>query len=426
MGRESDPRRVRSIVRPDGLEIARQAAPAGGASFAATYLTPAGWAYDPVGAAGTALLTGQVAASAAGDRDRVALARFLDRYGATLSRRTAPESTEYTVWGPQSAFEPLLGLLADVVLRPRFDPSDLERVRRQTIERQLRENAQPGSRAEKEFLSAVYPRGHPYRETGMGTRASVGRIAPRDLVRFHRAHTSAEGALLVVTGRPSLDECVRAADRAFPEFPAARPPPEPSLPSLRAPSTDPIEVTMPGRSQVEIRIGGASIARSDPRYPAAFLANEVLGGSLLSRLFQRVREQSGLAYHASSSLESMRWGGYWAAEAGTGPERLAAARREVGREAERIRSTAVPARELDRIRRSVIGEIPLAFETTQGAHEIGVDVAYHHLGPTFVEEWPAVLRALTPSILRSAAAESFGADGLVTVLAGPPTPDRSR
>ncbi|MCI4340542.1 MAG: insulinase family protein, partial [Thermoplasmata archaeon] len=160
-------------------------------------------------------------------------------------------------------------------------------------------------------------------------------------------------------------------------------------------------------------------ARSDPRYPAAFLANEVLGGGLLSRMFQKIREESGLAYHASSDLESMRWGGYWLAHAGTGPERLRAAHRLVQREIERIRTQPIPRPELDRIRRSVIGEIPLAFETSQGAHEIGVDVAYHHLGPEFVVGWPALLRALGPSELRAAASGAFGPEGLVTVLAGP-------
>jgi zinc protease len=426
MNSRTDPRVVESVTRADGLEIARQAPPAGAASFAATYVAPSGWAYDPDGRGGTASITAAVAASAAGSRDRVALARFLDQHGATLSRRTAPESTEYTVWGPQSAFAPLLGLLADVVLCPRFDPSDLARVRRQALERQLRENAQPGSRAEKEFLATVYPHGHPYRETGLGTRGSVGRIGRPDLVRFHREHSTSEKALLIVTGRPTLDESVRAIARAFPKFPTERAPSEPHVARPRPAPVDPILLPMPGRSQVEIRIGGASIGRSDPRYPSAFLANEVLGGTILSRLFQKVREESGLAYHASSSLESMRWGGYWTAEAGTGAERLDAARRQVALEVERIRSRIVPTRELDRIRRSVIGEIPLAFETTQGAHEIGVDVAYHHLGPTFVQDWPRVLTALTPSDLRSAASESFGANGLVTVLAGPISGSRSR
>jgi len=422
MRSDSDPQVVRSVTRPDGLEIARQAAPVGAASFAATYVAPSGWAYDPSGRSGTALVASSVAASGAGSRDRVALARFLDQYGATLSRRVDPETTEYTVWGPQSAFEPLLGLLADVVLRPRFDPSDLARVRRQTFERQLREYAQPASRADKALLEAIYPSGHPYRATGLGTRAGVARLGRADLVRFHRTHTTSDGALLVVTGRPSLESTVRSVGRAFGRFPTEQAPTPPRVPPPRTPEPRPISLPMPGRSQVEIRVGAATIARGDPRYPAAFLANEVLGGSLLSRLFQKVREESGLAYHASSELESMRWGGYWVAHAGTGPERLAPARRQVESEVQRIRSSLVPPRELDRIRRSVIGEIPLAFETTQGAHEIGVDVAYHHLGPTFVKEWPAVLRALSSSDLRAAASESIGAGGLVTVLAGPLSP----
>jgi zinc protease len=422
MSRDSDPRVVRSVTRADGLEIARQAAPAGAASFAATYIGPSGWAYDPAGRSGAALVTSLVAASAAGDRDRVALAQFLDRYGATLSRRVAPETTEYTIWGPQRAFEPLLGILADIVLRPRFDPSDLARVRRQTFERQLRELAQPASRAEREFLHAIYPGGHPYRSTGLGTRSGVAGLDRKDLVRFHREHATSDGALLVVTGRPSLDDTVRAAGRAFDSFPTEHAPAGPRVAPPRRPTSRPIACAMPGRSQVEIRVGAAAIPRSDPRYPAAFLANEVLGGSLLSRLFQKVREQSGLAYHASSELEAMRWGGYWVAQAGTGPERLAPARRQVESEVARIRTTLVPSRELDRIRGSVIGEIPLAFETTQGAHEIGVDVSYHHLGATFVAEWPGVLRALSSADLRAAASETFGTDGLVTVLAGPVAP----
>ena len=371
-------------------------------------------------------MTSLVAASGAGTRDRVALARFLDQHGATLSRRTAPESTDTPIWGPQSAFEPLLGVLADVVLRPRFDATDLARVRRQMLERQLREVAQPGSRVEKEFLAAIYPPAHPYRETGLGTRTSVNRLGRADLVRFQQAHTTSDRALIVLTGRPSLAESVRAVDRAFARFPAERAPAEPQVGASKRAPAETITVDMPGRSQVDIRIGGTAIPRSDPRYASAFLANEVLGGSLLSRLFQRIRERAGLAYHASSSLESMRWGGYWTVEAGTGPERVGPACRQLGIEVERIRGSLVPSRELDRIRRSVIGEIPLAFETTQGAHEIGVDVAYHHLGPSFVADWPSVLRALTPADLRTAASESFGADGLVTVLAGPTAPTKSR
>ena len=180
---------------------------------------------------------------------------------------------------------------------------------------------------------------------------------------------------------------------------------------------------MPGRAQVELRLAGPSRQRSDPTFPAAFLANEVLGGRpLLSRLFQRVRETHGLAYHASSDLEAMRWGGYWKAQAGTGPERADRALALIGREVARLARTPVGPGELSTIRDSAIGEMPLALETTLGAHELAVDVAYHDLPDDWLRTWPTSLYRVGPEELRRAAREWMDPSTAVVVRAGPPRP----
>ncbi len=175
-----------------------------------------------------------------------------------------------------------------------------------------------------------------------------------------------------------------------------------------------------GRSQVEIRIGGDSIPRSDPAYPAAFLADEVLGGrAQLSRLFQRVREHGGLVYHASSELEAMRFGGYWTVGAGTGAERWEKVVPLLTRELERIRTREVPASDLREVRESAIGEVPLALETTADAHELAVEVAYHRLPADYLSRWPSLLRSVRPKEVREAAERAMDSRHAVTVLAGP-------
>ena len=180
---------------------------------------------------------------------------------------------------------------------------------------------------------------------------------------------------------------------------------------------------MPGRAQVELRIGGESVPRRSEWYPGAYLANEMLGGRpLLSRLFQRVREVHGLAYHASSDLEAMRWGGYWSVQAGTGPERVDRVIPMLVEELERLRTELVPSAELDAVRESVIGEIPLSLETTSGAHELLMDVAYHGLPGDFYRLWPERLRALKPADLRRGAEEAIDAHRASTVVAGPLRP----
>jgi zinc protease len=421
----TDPLVIARSERSDGLTVVRQPAPPGSAGFAATYVGPSGWAYDPVGREGTAVVTSLLAPSAAGRRDRVALAREVDRLGGSLHRHCAPESNELGVSGPASELEPLLAILADVVLRPRFDPEDMERVIRQVRERQLREFTQPGSRAERELLHALFPPGHPYRASGLGSRTSVGRIRRADVVRFHREQTSSAGGFLVVTTGRSQSDVERLGRRVFGRFPverAVQPEPNVRLSPVRAQSRT---VPMEGRTQTEIRVGGLAPARNVGAFPALYLANEVLGGrSLLNRLFQHVREQRGLAYHASSDLDAMRWGGYWTAQAGTGPERADRVVELVAKEVRTMAEKSIPATELDRVRESAIGEIPLALETASDAHELAVDAAYHGLPDRHWREWPTVLRGISAAAIRDAAAPVFDPGRAVTVVAGPARPSR--
>jgi zinc protease len=358
---------------------------------------------------------------AAGDRDRVELARFLDRYGANLSADVAPESMEITLWGPSSAFDRLFPVLADCVLRPRFSADDIERIRRQLRERQMRERTQPDARAETELFRILYPPGHPYRSTGVGTPESARRVSAPALRKFHETHFSGGGGRLVVTSAQSLDALARRAQSLFATFPVSA---APALPIRDRPNgganPEPRLVPMPERSQVEIRVGGRSLARADPRFTSLFLANEILGGRpLLARLFQRVRERHGLAYHASSDVESMRFGGYWQAEAGSGPKDARRVARLIRAEVARLAHSLVSASELNRIRESSIGSLPLQLETTSGAHELALDVAYHDLPLDFYRTWPAQLRALGPRDIQRAARAGLDPENAVTVLAGP-------
>ena len=78
--------------------------------------------------------------------------------------------------------------------------------------------------------------------------------------------------------------------------------------------------------------------------------------------------------------------------------------------------------ELDRVRESAIGEIPLALETASDAHELAVDAAYHGLPDRHWREWPTILRGISAAAIRDAAAPVFDPARAVTVVAGPAAP----
>jgi zinc protease len=415
----SDPLRLEYGREVDGLTVVRQPCPPGAASFSATYVGPAGWGFDRSGEEGTARIVNQLLLSGAGPYDRKALARRLDRAGATLSSECAPESGEVTIWGPAEDWEKLLALLAEVVLRPRFASDDLRRVQRQLSERQMRELSQPAGRADRELFRATYPEDHPYRTVGLGDPRSIARVRPEKVRAFHRSHYTSGDAVLVVTAPARLSAIEADARRLFSGF-AQDHGPTLRFPRVRPRAARTVTVELSGRSQVEVRVGGDSFPRADPRYPAAFLANEILGGrAQLSRLFQRIRERGGLVYHASSELEAMRFGGYWMVGAGTGPERWEKVVRLLSKELERLERAEVAPAELREIRESAIGEIPLALESTADAHELAVEVAYHRLPGDHLARWPALLRSVRPSEVRAAAEEAMDRRRAVTVVAGP-------
>lgn len=416
-----DPLRVAREELGEGLALVRQDAPAGSRAVALSYIGPGGTAYDPQGSEGLALVAGELAVVAAGRRDRRALARRLDALGATLGQSPSPECLEITAWGPAEHWEALLDLLADAVLRPRYAAEDVALARRQLREQQLRERTQPDLRAETELLRALFPKGHPYRRSGLGDARSLRRIDPTALRAFHRAHYVAEGAAVVVTSDRPSEELRAAVARRFLGEGLAGAPPRPAMPVVSAPRPARRQVPLPRRAQTEVRLAAVGVARSDPRYPALYLANEVLGGqAFLSRLLRRVREEEGLAYHASSELEAMGWGGLWEVQAGTGPERADAVEAALRREFARLRETAIPRAELDRVRESDIGSLALDIETTQRAHDLALTSAYYRLPEDFYRTWPGRLRAVTPEEIRAAVAATVPEAALAVVRVGPP------
>ncbi len=415
-----NPLRLDRLVLDSGLELVCQPAPPDASSFSITYVGPAGWGYDPPRQSGLASLVSELVVQGAGRRDRRALARLLDRFGASLTSAVAPESSEVTLWGPTDAWASLFPVFADAVLRPRFDREDIDRVRRQFRERQLRERTQPELRAGKDLLAALYPSGHPYRSTGIGTPVSLAGLSRDRLIQFHATHFTPGGSVLAVTSSWGPGRIQEEIDAHLGNWSRRTTPPDPPMPRWRKPARERLDVPMNDHSQVEIRIGGPSFSRADPRYPALYLANEILGGRpLLSRLFQRVRERHGLVYHASSHVESMRWGGYWVARAGTGPQNRERVVRLLTREIDRLSGERVPTTELHRIRESALGSLPLDLETTSDAHELAVEVAYYRLPTDFYQVWPERLRAVRPAEIQAAAEEGLAGNDGIVVTAGP-------
>lgn len=421
MPERRDPRRVSFHDLPGGARLVVQPGPEGSHRFAASYLGPAGHGFDPAGQEGLAEITAEALLAGTTRLDRAALFREIDRRGGALAVSTDPEMVHLEVEGPADEYVRLIGLLAEVLNSPRFAPHEIDRIRRELVEAQLRERQIASLRAETELHRRLFPPGHPYRESGAGTFRSVSRIRPSDLATFHRRHYSGRGGVVIVTHPGPAARLVRSVAQIMDRWPADRPATTPPTGGQRRPpSRGPARISLPGQSQVELRIGSMSLARHSPLYPAAELADELLGRRpVLSRLFQVIREREGLAYHASSQLSALSWGGYWELQAGTSPRQADRALRLLEDEIERLAREAPDAEELRRIRESAIGSIPLDLETTSTAHHWAIEIGRYGYPESYLVDWPERIRAITSAELQEAWVKGFDSRHAVIVLAGP-------
>ncbi len=425
----SDPRTLTRRALENGLSVVLQPAPPGSVTMAATWITEGGTSRDPPAREGTSMALAQLLLAGTRNLDKRSFARALDECAGSLGCEPSWEALEVHASGPAASEARLLRLLAEVVAFPRLEGGELSRVLRQQEESLLRQRSQPEERAERTLLESVFPRGHPYRRNPLG-RAPLSRAIHRDTVeRFHRQYLPTRGGRLVVTSPRPLRSLWTLLEGIFGglELGPGSPPP-PSVPALQAPVRGPYYVPVPGTVQVEVLVGRAVPPRNHPGYPALTLANEVLGGRpTISRLFQVVRERKGLTYGAGSELECLRWGGLFTAQAGTDPKHRRAVEDLLCRELRRLGEGSLRPTELDRIRESLLGSLPLLWESARQAHGMALTVAYFDLPEDHYWRWPEILRAVSPEeVTRTAERLLSGPGPPFVVASGPPLGERPR
>jgi zinc protease len=245
----------------------------------------------------------------------------LESVGASLGFDGGTHTTSFGGRALVEDLDLLLDLFGEALRQPTFPPDHLERLRTQYLTGlaiRAQDTAEMASLVFDEILYA----GHPYSRSEDGHPETIQSITRADLVNFHQSQYGPQGMVVVVVGGVEPAEAVEKVSRVLStwENPSQKLPPE--LPVLQ-PVTEEVRrhTSIPGKSQVDILIGAAGPERKSPDFLAASLANNILGQvGMYGRIGDVVREQSGMAYYAFSSLSGGVGPGPWYVAAGVDPE----------------------------------------------------------------------------------------------------------
>jgi zinc protease len=347
--------------------------------------------------------------------DRVAYQAALDAIGARVTA-----GTDFSLQVLASDLDAGVGLLADNEIHPRLPESAFPTVRKQVAATVAGERASPGYRFARALDEALYPPGDPsLREA---TAATVSSLQLEDAVGYHQKVFRPDLTTIVVIGKTTPEEARAVIERHFGGWSAEGEPPPTLLPP--APSNGPARVRVPDPTRVQdqaVLAETLNLVRKDPDYDALELGNHVLGGAFYAtRLYQDLREQSGLVYYVSSSFDVGRSRGVYAAEFGCDPPNVQRSRGIVLNDLRAMQSEPVSAGELRQAKTLMLREIPLS---EASIHSIaGGLLSRVDLDLPLDEPTRAARRivALDAEAVRAAFSRWLRPDDLVEVIQGPP------
>jgi predicted Zn-dependent peptidase len=263
----------------------------------------AGVSADPQGGYGTQRLMLSLMTAGAGGRDAMQIAEEQERLGAAIGASGSLDRSSLTLTALSANLGLSLDLFADVVLRPDFEASEVERLRNQQLAAIAAEGTQPNGLATRTFPALVFGPSHPYGRpsSGLGSEASVAPLTRDNLVAFHQAWIRPETArVFVVSDRP-LNEVTRALNARFGSWHGAAVPVghknfDTPIPTPRSRI---VIVDRPQSPQSVIYAGAVLPVRGADDTLTLVAANEVLGNNFLSRINTEIRERRGWSYGLS-------------------------------------------------------------------------------------------------------------------------------
>jgi zinc protease len=371
--------------------------------------------------AGLASFTSELMRRGAGRRDALALARATDELGATLSVGADRDSMTVRVAGLARDLERLLEILADVVLRPRFEPGEAAKARSEMLASLEQAKDDPATLAGWNLAKALYP-GHSYGVPADGLPETVARFEAASARAFHRKVFVADDAILFAAGDVDMDQLFPRLGEHFEAWgrgaaPEPGPPPPNPTPSARTI----VVVDRPDLAQVRIMIGHEGLARTDPRRIGASIMNIVIGGGgFSSRLMKKLRSEAGLTYGVGSGFALRRQPGPFYVSTFTRVSEVRRALDMVLAELERARTSEPPTEdELRDAKALAVGRFALGLETSSAVLGSLVDLEVYGLPEDSLDTYRGRVRALTTEDTARLARELLHPDRAAIVLVGP-------
>ena len=376
-----------------------------------------GSALDAPGKRGAINLMTGLLEEGAGDLDARAFAQATEALAARFRYRVFDDVLAISASMLTENREAATALLKSSIMEPRFDQEAIDRVREQVLAGIRSSATDPSSIAGDAFYLSAFG-DHPYGQDKSGTIESVSALTRDDIVDAFGRVFALDRIYVSAVGDITAAELGALLDTLLGDLPETA---APLAPRAEYGLTGEVEVIPFDTPQSVALFGHQGITRDDPDYMAAYVANEILGGSgFEARLMTEVREKRGLTYGVSSFLSPMEYNELILGSVRSDNTKIAEAIEIIHAEWAKMAETGVTAEELEDAKTYLTGAYALRFDGNAPIARIMVGMQMSDLPVDYIRTRNDELNALTLEEVNRVAARIYDPEALHFVVVGQP------
>lgn len=350
-------------------------------------------------------------------RSAVEIAIEQDRLGGNLDAFTTHEETGFVIKVTDDRIEHAFDLLSDMLTNPRFDEGDLINERRVIIEEMKMNEDSPEEVLGDIFHREFFP-GHQLGMSITGIAETVKTFGHELTRNYHKQVFNPANLIIVAAGNvehEGLLDLVRSSNFSWPPAETRQLKLELQTP---APASPIIIEHRADLEQAHMIIATPLVGATDERRYAADHLSNIIGGGTSSRLWQKVREERGLAYSVGSSAVMFQDSGFFSVSAAISPEHAEQVLRIVVDEMRSVVSSGVNEDELQLVKDQARASILLGLEDSASRAGALAQSELIHGRQIPVEETLAKLDAVNADDVQQIAREFFKTDKVAFVALG--------
>ena len=345
------------------------------------------------------------------------LSRIMEQNGIKIIPTNSPDSFVISAKTTLQDLPLTMDLLSEIINNASLEEQDIEKIKTEKLAAIEKQRDVPSNVAFEEFRTELW-KNTPYGRTGKILEKTIPTITRQDVINYYKSLSNPQNIVISINGNVNDNDIINYFDPMYCKNKGKKVNYS-DYKTLFKPLQNSVTTKTSKDSEAAWVVAGWQTDGLTNIKDAATLQiiDAIMGSGMSSRLFNRLRDEQGLAYQVGSIYVPNVNSGLFAVFIGTNPKTALHSKNELLKQINILKKEFVADKELREAKDKILGNFILSQETNaEKAATIGWFEASGR-GFDFIDKYPAIIESVSASDIIRVANKYFNKNAVITIVA---------